>query len=82
MKQKVTIGLIPRERFSLASEAIQTIYEHTTIPFDLVIVDCNIPEKYLAQINHVLLGRRNFQIIHSDHYLLPGQSRNLVLSLL
>ena len=38
----VTIGVVPRERFSLAAEAIERIVEHTSVPYRLVVVDTTI----------------------------------------
>jgi hypothetical protein len=75
----VTIGFVPRERFSLAAESLQRIFDYTHIPFNLIVVDCNIPKVYWQQMEQVLQGRDNVKIIHRDHYLLPNQSKNLVI---
>ena len=40
----VTIVVVPRERFSCARASLESIYEHTTIPFELVYVDGNSPK--------------------------------------
>ncbi|NEP36543.1 MAG: glycosyltransferase [Moorea sp. SIO3B2] len=74
----VTIGFVPRERFSVAAECLRRVFDATHIPFNLIVVDCNIPTVYRQQIDNVLQGRSNVKIIHSDHHLLPNQSRNLV----
>ena len=75
----VTVGFVPRERFSLAKQTLNSILENTEIPFNLMVVDCDTPRKYWRDIESTLADRRNIQIIHSDRYLLPGESRNLVL---
>lgn len=75
----VTVGFVPRERFSVAAECLQRIYDFTEIPFNLVVVDCNIPQVYQWQIHRLLEGKSNAKIIHTNHYLLPNQSRNLVI---
>lgn len=75
----VTIGFTPRERFSLAAESLQRIFDHTHIPFNLIVVDCNTPKVYWQQIEQILQGRENVKVIHRDRYLLPNQSRNLVV---
>lgn len=77
---KVTIGFVPRERFSLAAESLQRIFDCTRIPFDLIVVDCNIPATYREQMEKVLEGRDNVTVLRRDHYLLPNQSKNLVVA--
>ncbi|MDZ8185428.1 MAG: glycosyltransferase [Nostoc sp. ChiSLP02] len=76
---KVTIGFVPREQFSLAAESLQRIFDYTNIPFNLIVVDCNIPKVYWQQIEQVLEGRSNVAVIHEEHYLTPNQSKNLVI---
>ncbi|MDZ4878804.1 MAG: hypothetical protein CLLPBCKN_008241 [Chroococcidiopsis cubana SAG 39.79] len=75
---KVTIVVTPRERFSYTKESLESIYEHTQIPFKLVYIDGNSPIKvrqYLEEQARV----RNFQIIRTDYYLSPNQARNIGL---
>ena len=75
----VTIVVVPRERFSHTRPALESIYENTKIPFDLVYIDGNSPrnvDKYLqAQVEE-----KDFLLIRSDRYLAPNQSRNIALS--
>lgn len=75
----VTIGFIPREQFSLAAESLQRIFNYTCIRFNLIVVDCNTPKVYWQQIEQVLQGRSNVEVIHTDHYLTPNQAKNLVI---
>ncbi|GAA6618020.1 glycosyltransferase family 2 protein [Scytonema sp. NUACC26] len=75
----VTIGFFPREQFSLAAESLQRIFEYTHIPFEMIVVDCNTPKVYWQEIKQVLEGRSHVEVIHKDHYLMPNQSRNLVI---
>jgi hypothetical protein len=76
---RVTIGFVPRERFSLAPESLETILDHTDIPFNLIIVDCNTPDVFWQPMQRLLLGRENVTVIRRDEYLLPNQCRNLVV---
>jgi hypothetical protein len=75
----MTIGFVPRERFSQAAESLQRIFDYTRIPFNFIVVDCNIPPVYWREMEKVLSGRKNVKIIRRDHYLLPNQSKNLVI---
>jgi len=50
MKHQVTIVVVPRERFSYTCQSLESIYEHTQVPFELIYVDGNSPapiQKYL-----------------------------------
>lgn len=76
---KVTIVVVPRERFSCTRESLESIYEHTKIPFKLIYVDGNSP----AQVRRYLEEKaqeKTFQLIRSDYYLYPNQARNLGLA--
>ncbi len=76
----VTIGVIPRERFNLAAEAIRRIVEHTSVPYRLVIVDCNTPERYRSQVEQALPANAPVDVLRFDRYLLPNESRNHVVA--
>jgi hypothetical protein len=75
----ITIGFVPRERFSVASKCLQRIFDCTPIPFNLTVVDCNIPQVYWQQMEMVLRNRGNVRVIRVDRYLLPNQAKNLVI---
>jgi GT2 family glycosyltransferase len=76
---RVTIGFVPRDRFCKAAEALELLYANTEIPFDLIVVDCNTPERFRQEMERVLKGRGNVKTIRTDHYLLTHQAHNLVL---
>jgi GT2 family glycosyltransferase len=73
---QVTIVVVPRERFSCARESLESIYEHTQIPFNLVYVDGNSPAKVQYYLREQA-QEKNFQLIRTDYYLSPNQARNL-----
>lgn len=75
----VTIGFTARERFNLAAKALKQIYKNTEIPFNLIVVDCNTPKKYLSEMMAVLKDKPTVKILHTDNYLKGNQARNLVL---
>ena len=75
----ITIVVVPRERFSHTRESLESIYAHTTIPFKLVYVDGGSPtaiRNYLECQSIAL----DFDLIRTDHYLSPNQTRNIGLS--
>jgi GT2 family glycosyltransferase len=42
---KVTLIVVPRERFSYTQKSLESIYANTPYPFDLVYVDGGSPKK-------------------------------------
>lgn len=75
----VTIVLTQRERFSYTRQSLESIYEHTKIPFSLVYVDAGSPDhirRYLA----AAAREKGFQVVRLEHYLSPNQARNVGLS--
>jgi hypothetical protein len=75
----VTIGFVPRDRFCKAGEALERLFAVTPEPFNLVIVDCNIPQVFRSQMEKVLDGRPNVRTILTDHYVLTNQAHNLII---
>ncbi|MEM9923628.1 MAG: glycosyltransferase [Cyanobacteria bacterium P01_D01_bin.50] len=77
-KAKVTIIVSPRERFSFTRESLESIYEHTTIPFELIYVDGNSPgeiKQYLQDKSQ----EKEFKLVRREYYLSPNQARNLAI---
>jgi GT2 family glycosyltransferase len=72
----VTIVVVPRERFSFTAPSLESVYEHTSIPFSLVYVDGGSPagvKQYLAQ----QARHKQFKLIRTERYLSPNQARNI-----
>jgi hypothetical protein len=76
----VAIGVIPRERFNVAAEAVRRIVKHTSVPYRLVIIDCNMPERYRSEVEHALPASAPVDVLRFDRYLLPNESRNHVVA--
>jgi GT2 family glycosyltransferase len=74
-----TIVVVPRERFSCVRESLESIYEHTTMPFQLVYVDGNSPPKVRLYLEEKA-QEKDFQLIRTDYYLYPNQARNIGLA--
>jgi GT2 family glycosyltransferase len=76
---RVTIVVVPRERFGRLLETIRVIYERTTVPFDLICVDGNPPPSVRRQL-HRLARKLGFTIIETGEYVVPNHARNLALA--
>ncbi|MEM7592693.1 MAG: glycosyltransferase [Cyanobacteria bacterium P01_A01_bin.83] len=77
-KPQVTVVVVPRERFSYTRESLESIYQCTKYPFDLVYVDGNSPE----HIKNYLVRQakeKQFKLIRINNYLAPNQARNIGL---
>lgn len=76
---QVTIVVVPRERFSCTETSLQSIYEHTRIPFELVYVDGNLPPHVQSYLE-TQAQKHQFKLICTEHYLFPNLSRNIGLA--
>lgn len=77
---KVTIVVSPRERFSYSRESLESLYEHTETPFNLIYVDGKSPAK-IQQYLENQAKEKGFQLLRTETYLAPNQARNLALDL-
>ncbi len=75
---EVTIVVVPRERFSYAEKSLESIYQHTTLPFKLVYVDGNSPRSVRRYLQKKAAAEA-FTLLRTDVYLYPNQARNLGL---
>ncbi|MEO0533403.1 MAG: glycosyltransferase [Cyanobacteria bacterium P01_A01_bin.123] len=77
-KPKVTLVVGPRERFSYTRECLESIYQDTDYPFDLVFVDVCSPDPIQRYITEKA-REKSFHVIHTDRYISPNQARNVGL---
>ena len=78
-KPEVTIVIVPRERFSLTPSCVETIYQHTKEPFQLIVIDANSPEPVAGDLRRWEASHSNCRVIRGDKFLYPYEARNLVL---
>jgi GT2 family glycosyltransferase len=71
----VTVVVVPRERFSVSSQALETLYLNTHAPFRLVYVDGGSPPRIWRHLE-AESRRAGFQLIRTSHYLTPNEARN------
>ncbi len=77
-KPNVTIVVVPRERFSYTKESLESIYQDTTCPFELVYVDGGSP-KHIKRYLQAQAQEKQFKLIRTNHYISPNRARNLGL---
>lgn len=78
-KPQVTIVVVPRERFSYTQASLESIYQHTEIPFKLVYVDGNSPTKVKTYLE-TQAQAKEFKLVRINRYLPPNHARNIGLS--
>lgn len=77
-KPEVTIVVTQRERFSYTKPALESLYEHTVLPFKLIYVDGNAPADVKLYLEEQA-QQRDFKLIRHESFLPPNQARNLAL---
>lgn len=75
---KVTLIVVPRERFSYARESLESIYNDTEYPFDVVYVDVCSPG-YIRHYLEEKSQQKPFKLILTPYYVSPNQARNVGL---
>ncbi|MDP9021585.1 MAG: glycosyltransferase, partial [Actinomycetota bacterium] len=74
----VAVGLVPRERFSMAGQVLERLLACTPEDFELVVVDAGTPARFRADMDRVLEGRPDVVRPSTDEILLPNEARNVV----
>ncbi len=75
---RVTVVVVPRERFSSAPESLRSVLRETDEPYELVYVDGGSPSNIRRQLE-AEADRAGFRLIRKDRYLSPNEARNLGL---
>jgi len=75
---RVTIVVVPRERFSVSRRSLDSLYEHTSVPFKLVYVDGRSP-RYVRRDIAARAREREFRVIRTSRYVSPNEARNIGL---
>jgi GT2 family glycosyltransferase len=78
VEPRVTIVVVPRERFSESARSLESVYEHTRMPFKLVYVDGRSPRKVRRYLEENA-PRRGFKHVRINRYLSPNEARNIGL---
>lgn len=71
-----TIVVVQRERFALTRRSLDSLYQYTPTPLDLIYVDAGSP-RHVARHLATESKRRGFQLIRYPHYLPPHKARNI-----
>ncbi len=78
-QRRVTIAVVPGERFSLAPQSLASVLEHRDASAELIYIDGGSPplvRQYLEQ----RAVRDGFRLISTEKYVSPNAARNLALA--
>lgn len=73
---RVTVALVPRERFSHTDRTLRSVLKNTHIDYDLVYVDGKSPVQVKDTVSGTL-ERAGAKVIALDSYVSPNQARNM-----
>jgi GT2 family glycosyltransferase len=76
---KATVVVTQRERFGMTAESLDSLYEMTDPPFEVIYVDGASPRR-TADYLRGQAARRGFTLIRREHFLTPNQARNIGLA--
>ncbi len=75
---RVTIVVVPREQFSVARRSLESIFEHTKLPHELLYIDGPSPEPLRSWLD-AEAQQRGFHLLRSCDHLSPNHARNWAL---
>jgi GT2 family glycosyltransferase len=78
-KPKVSIVMVPRERFSLTRDCLEHIYSFTEEPFELVLMDLGCPAEMVEKMKAWESSHPNMKIVRTEKYIYPYEAKNIAL---
>ena len=82
MSESVTIGVVPRERFSAAPNVLRRLLANTPEPFELLVVDPGMPDPWRTEVGRLAATHENARVLQAPSEVrpfLPNRARNLVI---
>ncbi|MDJ0975247.1 MAG: glycosyltransferase [Planctomycetota bacterium] len=74
----VTLVVVPRERFSVARRALESVLANTRVPYRLLYVDAGGPPDLATWLDGQA-ETHGFEVLRSPTFLRPNQARNRAL---
>lgn len=74
---RVTVAVIPRERWSAATRSLESVLAHTAVDVPIVLVDAVTPPDVRRRLARRLAARPNVTRLRTGAYLAPNRARNL-----
>ena len=74
-KSDVSVIVVPRERSSVAVDSLESLLRNTTRPFELIYVDCLLPDDERAEVRR-RVEEHGGRYLRTDEPLYPNEARN------
>jgi len=78
MKSEVTAIISTRERVNGILPTLSSFFEHTDVPYELIVVDGALPENIRESVEK-LSAEKEFTFIHFPYPLSPNEARNIAI---
>ena len=75
----VTVAVVPRDRFSKTGLTVRRVIENTPQPYRLVIVDAGMPKRYRVEVERLIDGHPNVEVLRTDKPLDSNSCKNWVI---
>lgn len=76
---KITVAVVPRDRFSKTGLTIRRLIEGTPKPYRLVVVDAGSPKRYQREIDQAVAGHPDVEILRTGEQLDSNACKNWVV---
>lgn len=73
---RVSIVVVPRERYGMAKESLASVLAETPQPYELIYVSGKAPTAVAAHVD-AAAGEHGFRHIRLDRFLSPNEARNV-----
>lgn len=71
-----TVIITQRERFGMTRESLESLYDNTEGPFEVIYVDGNSPKRTADYLREAA-RERGFTLLRHERYLTPNEARNI-----
>jgi cellulose synthase/poly-beta-1,6-N-acetylglucosamine synthase-like glycosyltransferase len=79
LSEKVAIGVIPRDRFSMFPQCLGAVYAHTDAPFRVIVVAGGADMATKHYLRKLQEEKGNCSVVLVDRLLMQGEARNLAM---
>ena len=78
MKPRVTVVITQRETFSRSGESLRSVFNETSVPFELVYVDGASPPLIRDELR-AMAGKYRFRLMREEQILPPNEAKCLAI---
>ncbi len=78
----VTVVVVPRESFNMYTEVVERIFQLTTIPFKMIIMEGHAPERVRRQLDAIAQKHELCKILYSNDWRYPHEFVNQAIPLI